>query len=223
LSATLDDGVRRITADVSESLPGDKILVVGYGSDNLNPSPDGFEGSTVINSDGTRTENIKNANDLLTCYQHNRGYSSVSGNVSGFVSHELFSSSFNPISETIYRFDSTGLIDSSFKIKKKIYLTAAFVGDDGKFLTASQTITGGRSSRRKARITSKSIIERYSAAGLLETTLRLPKIKRTNFEYRNILKLANGALLVHVRTVKYTNRGLGRAFSHYLIKVRQKS
>ncbi len=222
-TATLSDGVRSITStDVCEKMPGDSLLVLGFGSNTESSSPDGFEGSAVINSDGTRTGGINDASAFVTSYKHARGSSAASGIGYGFISHELFSNTFKPIHETIYRFDATGAIDPAFKIRKKEYLTAAALTGSGKFLIAPQTVKI-KTVKNKTRYSAKSVLERYGTSGSLETRLALPAIKDTAFEYRNLLELSDGTILVHIRTIKVSKKvGTGRAFSHYLVKVKKK-
>lgn len=216
LTATLNDGTRSISAYVCELMPNNTILVFGFGSDTSNPSTDGFQGSTIINSDGTRTENIKAANELLQFYHHGKG-SYLTSPSYGFISHEVFDSQISPISETLYRFDTNGLIDPSFKIKKDIYFTAVTVGTDGKFYIAAQSFAG------KKKIISSPLFQRFSSAGKLEATYNIPKLKNTNFEYKNILPLPKGKFLVQVRTFKESNSvGTGRVFTNFLIKVKKK-
>lgn len=222
-TATLTDGSRNIFPEVCEQLTGDKILVLGFGSDSSSASPDGFEGSTVINTDGTRTERIKDAGELLTSYKHDRGNTVRNGIAYGYISHELFNNAFKPISETLYRFDGSGAIDPAFKVKKRTYFNSVSQNTNGELLIAPQTIQIRKNSKGKVTYSAKPIIERYNGDGGLVATMNLPKIDKKAFEYRNTLELSDGSVLVHVRTVTLSSKAsTGRVFTHYLVKVKRK-
>lgn len=208
-----------LLTEACELTPEGRLLVLGFGTDSARPGTP-FEGSTVIESNGNRVEAVHDASDLLEGRHHERGsYADVSGSGS-FISHEKFSASFKPLSETLYRFGAQGRLDPDFRIQNKIYFNSTAIQSDGSLLIAPQTVRIKTSGNRTS-YSAKAIIRHYDRAGALQETLKLPALPGKAFEYRTMLPLSDGSLLVHVRTVTLSRRaGTGRTFRHFLIKVK---